>query len=85
MVGTISEVNCSESPQVRVTLKAQTIIMHLHADDLARILVKLAGSASPMKMTCAGLRGRNARVSYLLASGKEWDGEMQSVELRTQP
>ncbi|MGH9594353.1 MAG: tetratricopeptide repeat protein, partial [Bryobacteraceae bacterium] len=82
MVGTISEVNCAESPQVRVTLKAQTIIMHLHAADVARLVVKLAGSGAASKVSCSNLRGRSARVSYLLVSGKEWDGEMQAVEFR---
>ena len=82
MVGTISDVNCSESPQVRVTLKAQTIIMHLHAADIAHLVFKLEGPGSLPKVSCATLRGRSARVSYLLVSGKEWDGEMQAVELR---
>jgi tetratricopeptide (TPR) repeat protein len=82
MVGTISDVNCSESPQVRVTLKAQTIIMHLHAADIAHLGFKLTGSSSLSKISCAALRGRSARVSYLLVSGKEWDGEMQAVEFR---
>jgi len=82
MVGTISDVNCSESPQVRVTLKAQTIIMHLHAADIAHLILKTAGSGSLSKVSCAALRGRSARVSYLLVSGKEWDGEMQAVEFR---
>ena len=28
--------------------------------------------------TCSSLRGRTARISYLLVSGKPWDGEMQT-------
>ena len=85
MVGIISDVNCADNPQIRVTLKAQTIVMHLHADDIGHLSIKTAGANSLSKVSCAGLRGRSARVSYLLVSGKEWDGEMQAVEFRNQP
>jgi tetratricopeptide (TPR) repeat protein len=85
MVGTISEVNCSDTPQIRVTLKAQTLTMHLHAADFAQLSIKPAGSTAPVKVSCTALRGRNVRVSYFLVAGKEWDGEMQAVEFRKEP
>ena len=86
MVGTITEVNCMGAPQIRITLKSQTIIMHLHADNLANVSIKFAGSDAAAKgVTCSSLRGRNARVSYLLVSEKPWDGEMQTMEFRSQP
>jgi tetratricopeptide (TPR) repeat protein len=86
MVGTITDVNCSGAPQVQVTLKSQTIIMKLHSDNLEKVSIKSVGSAAGAKgTTCSSLRGRTARISYLLVSEKAWDGEMQAVEIRTQP
>ncbi len=86
MVGTITEVSCADAPQVRITLKAQTIVMRLHAADVAQLPIKSSGTDSLAKSAvCRGLRGRSARVSYLLVSDKQWDGEIQAVELRSQP
>jgi hypothetical protein len=86
MVGTITDVICTGAPQIQITLKAQMLVMHLHADDLRKIAVKFPGSNRPTKnTTCNALRGRSARVSYLLASGKPWDGEIQTVEFRSEP
>jgi tetratricopeptide (TPR) repeat protein len=86
MVGTITDVNCSGAPQIQVTLKSQTITMKLHSDNLEKVPIKSAGSAAAVKgATCSSLRGRTARISYLLVAEKAWDGEMQAVEFRTQP
>ncbi len=83
MLGTITDTICAYPPQVQITLKARTIVMHLHANDLGKVSVKIAGSNAAAKNTsCAALRGRSARVSYLLSSGKPWDGEIQSLEFR---
>ncbi len=85
MVGNIAEVVCASAPQIQITLKAQTIVMHLHADDVGNVAVTFAGLKTPVKNpTCGMLRGRTARVSYLLASGKTWDGEIQAVEIRNE-
>lgn len=86
MLGTITDVNCTSAPQVQITLKSLTILMKLHAEDWAKILIKGPGSEAPAKsVSCATLRGRSVRVSYSLVLDKAWDGEMQSVELRSQP
>jgi tetratricopeptide (TPR) repeat protein len=86
MVGTITSVDCADGPQVQITLKAQTLVMRLHAGDLAQVSIKSAGSLTAAKgVTCSGLRGRTARISYLLTSGKPWDGEIQAVEFRNLP
>ena len=83
MVGSISGVSCAEAPQIQMTLKAQTIVMHLHADDVSKMSVKSSGASSVAKNTaCTGLNGRSARISYQLAHDKKWDGEIQSIELR---
>jgi hypothetical protein len=86
MVGTITDVSCADAPQVQITLKAQTIVMHLHAADAAHLAIKASGASSPAKnAVCPGLRGRSARITYQLVSEKKWDGEIQSVELRDLP
>jgi tetratricopeptide (TPR) repeat protein len=86
MVGTITDVNCAGAPQIQVTLKSQNITMKLHAANLEKVSIKSAGSAADAKgTTCSSLRGRNARISYHLVSGRAWDGEMQAVEFRSQP
>jgi tetratricopeptide (TPR) repeat protein len=86
MIGTISDVNCATPPQVTITLRAQTLAMHLHAYDLGKVTFQSAGnsgaSASGKNATCGAMRGRTARISYTLSSGKTWDGEMQAVEFR---
>jgi tetratricopeptide (TPR) repeat protein len=82
MVGTITDVSCTDAPQVQITLKAQTLVMHLHAADAAHLAIKPA----PAKTAgCPGLRGRSARVTYQLVPEQKWDGEIQSVELRDLP
>jgi tetratricopeptide (TPR) repeat protein len=84
MVGTITDVDCASAPQIQITLKAQTISMKLHADNLGQVSIKSAGATAPTKgVICSSLRGRSARVSYLLVSEKAWDGEMQAVEFRS--
>jgi tetratricopeptide (TPR) repeat protein len=86
MVGTITQVDCARAPQIQVTLKSQTIVMKLHADDLAQLSIKSSSAASASKgAPCASLRGRNARISYLFVTGKPWDAEMRSVEFRNEP
>ena len=86
MVGTISEVNCSNAPQIQITLKSLAIVMKLHAEDLAKVLVKSAGSGAAAKGTsCSSLRGRLARISYLFVKDKPWDAEIKTVEFRNQP
>jgi hypothetical protein len=86
MVGTITDVSCADAPQLQITLKAQTIVMHLHAADAAHLAIKASGTSSPAKnAVCPGLRGRSARITYQLVSEKKWDGEIQTVELRDLP
>jgi Flp pilus assembly protein TadD len=83
MVGTVTDVTCSGASEVQLTLKSLTILMKLHAADMAKLSVKAAGTESAAKISsCAGLKGRNVRISYNLVLDKPWDGEMQEVEFR---
>ena len=86
MVGTITEVNCGPAPQLRMTLQARSIVMHLHSGDFSHVAIKSAGANAGGKAGgCAALRGRNARVSYQLVGEKDWDGEVISIEFRDAP
>jgi hypothetical protein len=86
MVGTITDVTCAIAPQIQITLKSLTIVMKLHAADLAKVSIKSAGSDAAAKGAfCSTLRGRSARISYVLVLNQPWDGEMQEVEFRSQP
>jgi Flp pilus assembly protein TadD len=86
MVGTITDVNCAIAPQVQITMKSLTIVMKLHAAELAKVLFKSSGAdASAKSPVCSSLRGRSARISYVLVLDQPWDGEMQEVEFRSQP
>jgi tetratricopeptide (TPR) repeat protein len=83
MVGTVSEVTCSLPPQILLTLKSLTIALKLHADNLDKLSIKALDSGVPGKENfCPQLRGRSARISYHLVPDKEWDGEIQDIELR---
>ena len=86
MVGTITDVTCAIAPQIQITLKSLTLVMKLHAADLAKVSIKSASSDAAAKGTfCSNLRGRSARISYVLVLNQPWDGEMQEVEFRGQP
>jgi tetratricopeptide (TPR) repeat protein len=86
MVGTITDVNCSKAPQIFLTMKSLTIVMKLHAAELAKLSFKSIGADAALKeASCSSLRGRSARVSYTLVLNQPWDGEMQEVEFRSQP
>jgi hypothetical protein len=86
MSGTIAEVDCKATPEVLITLKAQNLVMHLHAPDFAQLAFTTQQRKSAPKVTAgASLRGWSARISYLLSGSKSWDGEIQSIELRSEP
>jgi hypothetical protein len=54
---------------------------------MAKVAFTSAGSADTnvKGTTCSSLRGRSARVSYVLVLNQPWDGEMQAVEFHSQP
>jgi Tfp pilus assembly protein PilF len=86
MMGTISAVRCSDPPQMLLTLTAGSLVMRLHASDLAQLIVKSAGSNAFEKDTpCERFGGQSARISYQLTPGQAWDGEIRLVEFRGEP
>jgi len=76
MVGTITDVNCAAAPQIQLTLKAQTIVMHLHSRDYSQVAIKSAGTNSAAKKpVCA--RSRAKRACELSAGvGKDWTASL---------
>jgi hypothetical protein len=83
MVGTITDVTCTSASEIQLTLKSLTILMKLHAADLAKLPVKSAGSDNSSKISsCPSLRGRSVRISYNLVLDKPYDGEMRELEFR---
>jgi Tfp pilus assembly protein PilF len=83
MVGTITEVNCNSLPEMLVTLKSLNIVMRLHASDAEKFVTSATGAKPPPKgLYCMSLRSQTARIGYLLTPGKNWDGEVQTIELR---
>jgi tetratricopeptide (TPR) repeat protein len=84
MVGTITEATCADAPQLLMTLKSQMIVMHLHSDNIGQIAYSGSGAPAVKITSCASLRGRHARVSYRLTSGKKWDGEIEAIEFRNE-
>jgi tetratricopeptide (TPR) repeat protein len=86
MVGTITEATCADAPRLLITLKSQMIVMRLHSDDIGQIAYSGSGEhRAANNASCASLRGRQARVSYRLTSGKKWDGEIEAIEFRNEP
>jgi hypothetical protein len=86
MMGAIAAVNCANAPQALFTLQSAGIVMHLHAADFAKLEIKsAAGNVSAARISCVQFAGKKARISYQLASGKFWDGEIVSVEVQSAP
>ena len=80
MIGTVAAADCSVAPQMRITLQAGNIVMHLHAADLDKVEFK-GGSDAPGKTACGQLRGQKVRISYQLVAGKAWEGEILSIAI----
>ncbi len=71
--------------EIELRMKSLTILMKLHAVDIAKLSVKSAGAnaaAGKYRLRAPACKGRNVRISYNLVLDKPWDGEMQEVEFR---
>jgi len=85
MIGKVTDVQCPNPPQLVLTLSANGFVMHLHTVDASRLDMHLEGSTSRTSvLPCTGLPGRTVRIIYSLTPGQPWDGEMSSIELRSQ-
>jgi hypothetical protein len=81
MTGKITVLECSQTPEIALTLALSSIEMKLHAGDAAKLEVK---NGAPVKKGgasgCASWKGRNAKISYHLTPGQNFDGEMIAIQ-----
>jgi hypothetical protein len=81
MTGKVTLLNCSQTPEVYLTLALSSIEMKLHAADLAKVDVKDSSRAAKnSSLGCASWKSRNAKMSYHLTPGQNYDGEVISVQ-----
>ena len=81
MTGKITVLDCSQTPEIVLTLALSSIEMKLHAGDLAKVEVKHgAGAKINTTANCATWKGRNAKISYHLTPGGNFDGEMIAIQ-----
>ena len=80
MTGKITVLDCSRAPEVSLTISISSIAMKLHAADLMKISVKDVRSTKPATAACPSWKGRSAKMTYHLTPGKEFDGELISVQ-----
>ena len=81
MTGKITVLDCSLIPEITLTLAMSSIEMKLYAHDLAKLEVKNgAGIQKAGTWGCASWKGRNAKISYHLTPGQNFDGEMISIQ-----
>lgn len=86
MIGKVTDVQCPNPPQLLLTLSANGFVMHLHTTDASRLDMHMEGATSRTAvLPCTGLPGRSVRIVYSLTPGQPWDGEMSSIEVRSQP
>jgi tetratricopeptide (TPR) repeat protein len=81
MTGKITVLDCSQTPEIALTLALSSIEMKLHAGNVAKLEVKNgAGTKKPGTADCTGWKGRNAKISYHLTPGQNFDGEMIAIQ-----
>jgi tetratricopeptide (TPR) repeat protein len=81
MTGKITVLDCSLTPEITLTLAMSSIEMKLYAHDLAKLEVKNgAGIQKAGTSGCGSWKGRNAKISYHLTPGQNFDGEMISIQ-----
>jgi tetratricopeptide (TPR) repeat protein len=80
MMGRIVELDCSTAPEATLTLTMNGITMRLHAADVTKIEYQVAEKASTAGANpCAQWKGRQAKISYALTPGKQYDGEIMGI------
>jgi tetratricopeptide (TPR) repeat protein len=81
MTGKITALDCSRVPEVSLTISFSSIAMKLHATDLMKVAVKdVVRSTKPPTAACPSWKGRSAKMTYQLTPGKDFDGELVSVQ-----
>ena len=79
--GTVEQVSCNGN-EMMLKLDAGEAAFTLHARDASRVPVEqdVAFDAGDFTI-CSQLQGHSAKVTFVVADGKTYDGEIQSVEV----
>jgi tetratricopeptide (TPR) repeat protein len=81
MTGKITVLDCSQTPEIALTLALSSIEMKLHAGNVAKLEVKNGAAAKKTGTAdCTSWKGRNAKISYHLTPGQNFDGEMIAIQ-----
>jgi tetratricopeptide (TPR) repeat protein len=80
MMGRIVELDCSMAREATLTLTMSGITMRLHAADVTKVEYQVAEKPSTAAANpCAQWKGRQAKISYALTPGKQYDGEITAI------
>jgi tetratricopeptide (TPR) repeat protein len=78
--GTILAVDCSRSPEARLTLSLAKSPMNFHAADLRRVgLSGVSEQATPSPESCRQWAGRRVKIWFRLVQGEEYLGEIMKI------
>ncbi|MFZ0884627.1 MAG: tetratricopeptide repeat protein, partial [Candidatus Acidiferrales bacterium] len=79
--GTVEQVSCTGN-EMLLKLNAGESSFSLHARDASRVPVEqdVAFDAGDFQI-CSQLQGHSAKITFVVADGKAYDGEIQSVEV----
>lgn len=83
MFGKITDVTCEQPAEMYLTLTMHGITMKLHATNYFKLEYLTTRWQPPPKFNpCVHLKGLTAQVSYKLAQGQAYDGEITSIEVQ---
>jgi hypothetical protein len=79
--GNVAHVACTGN-EVMLKLNAGNASFTLHARDVSRVPVEedVAFDSGDFQI-CTQLQGHSAKITFVVADGKTYDGEIQSVEV----
>jgi len=78
--GPISAIDCSRSPEIRITLRLSKGPMVFHATDYRTVIVSAANEESlPQLETCKQWTGRNVKIWFRVVQGQEYLGEISRI------
>lgn len=86
--GQITAVNCLAGVPGTMTLNIKSVLMKFHYSDFSKVQLSSGGNSpggNPNALpACASLKNHQAKVTFHPAPGKDYDGELVSIEV-TQP
>ena len=83
MFGRLTQISCAAPPAMELTLSAGGLTMRLHATNYFKVDYLTTSWKPPANFNpCTHLKGLSAQISYTLAQGQAYDGEIVSIEVR---